>query len=273
MPAPSPQIAPDAAPLDTARLTAAGFATVVHHAVVGSTMDDARRLADDPGTALPAVVVADRQVAGRGRRGAGWWHAEGALAASIVVAGGGAGPPPPTWSLACGVALAEALRALEPSVAARVRWPNDVEVSGRKLAGILVESAGRDRAVIGIGANTSGSAAEAPAALCDRVATLPDLVGRPLDRAMLLAAFLPRFSALAAALEADPEALLVGYRPLCALDGSAVTIHVGAARHTGVCRGIGRGGALVLDTPTGRREFTSGSLADPAHVWSGPTGS
>lgn len=245
MPAPSPQIAPDTAPLDVPRLVAAGFATVVHRSAVASTMDAARALADDPATPLPAVVVADRQEAG----------------------------PRPTWALACGVALAETLRAIEPQVAALVRWPNDVEAAGRKLAGILVETAAHGRAVVGIGVNTSGTAAAAPAPIRHRVGTLPDLTGRPFDRTVLLAEFLPRCVELIAALERDPEALLDRYRPLCALDGTVVTVHSAAARHAGVCRGIARSGALVVDTPTGRREFSSGSLADPADVWPGPAGS
>lgn len=273
MPAPPPQIAPDAAPLDTPRLVAAGFATVVHRPSVASTMDEARALADEPATPLPAVVVADRQEAGRGRRGAGWWQAEGALAASLVITGAGVGPPRPIWALASGVALAEALREVAPQVAALVRWPNDVEAGGRKLAGILVETAAHGRAVVGIGVNTTGTAADAPAPIRHRVGTLPDLTGRPLDRAALLAAFLPRFVALLTAVERDADGLLVRYRPLCALDGTVVTVHAGATRHTGVCRGIAHSGALVVDTPTGREEFSSGSLADPADVWPGPVGS
>lgn len=269
MPAPPPQIAPGADPLDTARLVAAGVATVVHRARVASTMDDARVLAADPAVALPAVVVADRQEAGRGRRGAGWWQADGALAASLVVPGA-APAPRPAWALACGVALAETLTALEPGIAARVRWPNDVEAAGRKLAGILVETAAHGRVVIGLGVNTSGTAAAAPAPLRHRVATLPDLVGRPLDRAVVLAALVPRLVDLLAALEADPAALPRRYRPLCALEGTVVTLHEAGATHRGTCRGIAPSGALVIDTPTGRREFVSGSLTHPADVWPGP---
>lgn len=270
MSAPPPQFASDAEPLDTAALVAAGFATVVHRATVTSTMDEARRLADDPAAALPAVVVADRQDAGRGRRGAGWWQAEGALAASLVI-GGPARSPRPTWALACGVALAETLRTLEPRIVTSVRWPNDVEAAGRKLAGILVETGPHGRAVVGIGVNTSGSAAEAPVELRHRVGTIPDLAGRPLDRVTLLAALWPRFRDLLAALEDDPEILVARYRPLCGLDGSVVTLHAGATRHMGLCRGIAPSGALVLDTAEGRREFTAGSLTDPADVWLGST--
>ncbi len=269
MPAPPPQIASHAESLDSAALTAAGFATIVHRAAVGSTMDEARLLADDPAIRLPALVVADHQVAGRGRRGAGWWQAAGALAASIVIDGDGAGPPRPIWALACGVALAEAIRALEPGIEALVRWPNDVEVAGRKLAGILVETAAHGRAVIGIGMNTSGSATMAPAAVASRVVTLPDLVGRTLGRTAVLGEFLPRLRPLLEAIRHDPIGLQPRYRPLCALEGRIVTLHAAAERHTGLCRGIAGDGALVIDTPSGRRTFASGSLTDPGDVWPG----
>lgn len=272
MPPPPTQIASGADPLDVASLVAAGFATVVHRDALGSTMDEARSLAEDPEARLPALVIADRQTAGRGRRGAGWWQADGALAASLVIGAAGAGPPRPIWALACGVAVAESIRALEPGVEAVVRWPNDVEVAGRKLAGILVETAAHGRAVIGLGVNTSGSATDAPAALGPRVATLPDLTGRPLGREGLLAAFLPRFTELVGVLARDGEAFAARYRPLCALNGRVVTIHLGTERHEGLCRGIDAGGGLVIDGARGRRAFTSGSLSDPAAAWPGPAG-
>ena len=268
MPAPPPHLAAAADPLDPAVLRAAGYATVVLRDALASTMEEARALAVDAGAVLPAVVVADRQTAGRGRRGAGWWQADGALAASLVVAGdGAAGPPRPTWALACGVALAESIRALAPTVAAVVRWPNDVEAAGRKLAGILVETAHHGRAVIGVGVNTSGSAADAPLPLRHRVGTLPDLTGRRLPRAALLAAFLPRVMDLLDAMAGAPETLLSRYRPLCGLEGTAVTLHVGDERHAGICRGIAATGALVIETAAGRREFAAGSLSDPAAIW------
>jgi BirA family biotin operon repressor/biotin-[acetyl-CoA-carboxylase] ligase len=231
-----------------------------------STMVRSRELASDPGCPLPAVVIADRQTKGRGRRGAAWWQAPGSLAVSIVLETG-AGPPPPAWSLACGVALAETLRTVEPAVAAVVRWPNDIEVAGRKLAGILVEAVADGRAIFGIGVNTTGSAAAAPPAIADRVATVPDLAGTALPRGRLLAAFLPRFRGLLGLLAVDPEQLPRRHRPLCPLDGQAVTLHAADGPHFGVCRGIAADGGLVLDTAAGRRHFTSGSLTDPAAVW------
>jgi len=255
-------------PIDPAALHAAGFAAVEVLAEAESTMIRARELAADASCPLPVAVIADRQTRGRGRRGARWWQPPGSLAVSIVLTAD-AGTPPPSWSLACGVALAETLRAVTPGVEAVVRWPNDVEVAGRKLAGILVEAVAGGRTIFGIGVNTTGSAAAAPAALVRRVATLPDLVGTALPRERLLVEFLPRFRRLLRELAADPGLLPRRYRPLCALDGEPVTIHVDAARHHGICRGIASDGALMIDTAAGRMRFASGSLTDPADVWHG----
>lgn len=267
MPAHPTHPAPDAEPLDRELLRRAGFATIVHLDAVGSTMEPARRLAEDPDARLPAVVVADRQTAGRGRRGAGWWQAPGSLAASLVLEADGDPAPRPLWSLACAVALAESLEALAPGLVALVRWPNDVEAGGRKVAGILVESCGPGRAIFGVGVNTHSSAAAAPAALAARVATLPDLTGVSPGREPVLAALLERFADLVAAERTAPGAIAARYRPRCALVGRAVTVHAGAVEQRGTCRGVADSGALVLDTPAGRLDVVAGSLTHPADVW------
>lgn len=262
-----PATAPD--PIDPAVLVRPGcLATFEHLDCVCSTMERARDIAADDTLPLPAAVVADRQSLGRGRRGARWWQPPGGLVTSIVI-GCRASAPRPAWSLACGVALAETIRLLEPAVRAVVRWPNDVEVEGRKLAGIIVETAGPQRVIIGVGVNTTGSALEAPAALRDRVATLPDITGRPLPRERLLNAFVPRLLTLLEAMATDPAALLTRYRPLCSLDGTIVTVYGADASHTGTCRGIMADGTLVLDTPAGLILFAAGSLTAPGDVWRG----
>ena len=259
-------------PIDAASLVAGtGLARFEHLAEIDSTMERAREFAVDPGCPLPAAVVADRQSAGRGRRGARWWQADASLTVSVVVDAGPerAAPPPAVWSLACGVALAEALAELEPDVEPQVRWPNDVEVQGRKLAGILVEAPAGGRAIFGVGVNTAGSSRDAPAALAQRLVTVPDLTGRVLPRQQLLLAFLPRLFALLAATAADPRAFVERYRARCGLDGHPITVFRGAERLTGICRGIAGDGSLVLDTAAGRTFVTSGSLTDPDQVWRG----
>lgn len=246
-----------------------GLESFEHHPQAASTMDRAREIAGDPRARLPAAVVADRQTHGRGRQGARWWQSPGGLAVSLVVRAADRAGPPPIWSLACGVALAEAVAAAAPGVVPLVRWPNDVEAAGRKLAGILVETAPGGRAIFGLGVNTTGSTADAPEPLRKRIITLPDLTGRPLPRQALLVEFLPRFLGLLEEINTHPGRLAERYRPLCALDGHAVTIHRAGGSLRGMCRGIDADGALLLDTAAGRVAVVSGSLTDPVDVWRG----
>lgn len=261
-------------PFDPDVLVRAGLlAHVEHLAETDSTMNVARQLAAEPAARLPLLVIADRQVQGRGRRGAGWWQAPGSLAMSLVVDAhtlSRSGLPPATWSLACGVALAESIRELVPDIEAVVRWPNDVEVRGhKKLAGILVETAALGRVIFGVGVNTTGTAADAPEAIRHRVATIPEIVRQPLSRQVFLGVFIPQLVTLLAKMEQDPAVLPARYRPLCGITGSTVTVHWGEERHTGICRGIADDGRLILDTPTGPMFFVSGSLTHPDDVWPG----
>jgi BirA family biotin operon repressor/biotin-[acetyl-CoA-carboxylase] ligase len=259
---------------DPVTLIRAGLlAHVEHLAETNSTMDVARRMAARPDAGTPLLVIADRQRSGRGRRGAGWWQAPGSLAVSLVVDAHGLGArglPPATWSLACGVAIAESIREVVPSIEAVVRWPNDVEVPGhKKLAGILVETAPEGRVIFGVGVNTTGTVADAPEAIRHRVATMPDVAGQSLSRQTLLAAFIPRLFSLLSRMAHDPAELPARYRPLCCLTETTVTIHVGDTRYTGICQGIADDGQLILDTSEGVMHFGSGSLTPPEDVWPG----
>ncbi len=263
-------------PIEEAWLrAAAGLAAAEVLPEAASTMDRARELAADPHSRLPAVVIAGRQTDGRGRRGAAWWQPPGSLAVSLVVDGAAVeGGVKPTWSLACGMALAETIRDLEPTVEARVRWPNDVEVAGRKLAGILVEnilveSIAAGRVVFGVGVNTSGHGRDAPEPLRQRVVTLPDVTGRTMPRQRLLAALVPRLLELLGRLAVEPRTLSRRYRPLCSLTGGTVRVFVGDTIHAGVCRGIDDGGGLIIETETGRTVVRSGSLTPPGDEWRG----
>ena len=273
MPHPSRPDAIDATSLE-ARLR---FATVEHLAEAESTMDRARELADSTGP-LPAIVVADTQTRGRGRRGASWWQAEGSLAASLVYDSSdlGGSEPLSRWSLACGIAVAEAVRAIEATIDARVRWPNDVEVGTRKLAGILVETARGGRVIFGIGVNTTGSAADAPEAVRHRVATIPDLVGRPIRRDAILVEIVERLAPLCREIAARPESLVARYSPLCGLSGKPIRLHVGGDRVggdiiDGICRGIAADGSILIERHSAVESFTSGTLTPPGTEWRGST--
>lgn len=257
-------------PIDPAILGAILGGSVEHLVETPSTMERGRALAAEAGR-LPAVVVADRQTAGRGRQGAAWWQAPGSLTTSVVIDARDLGGTEPAawWSLATAVALATALEDLAPAVAPRVRWPNDLFVAERKLAGILVERVGAHRAVFGVGVNTTGSAVTAPAPLRDRVATWPDLTGTILPRQTLLVAFLPRLVGTLRECIARPSRLVELFRPRCGLSGSDLTVYQGPRVLSGRCQGIDADGALVLDTVAGRLHLASASLTPPQAVWRG----
>jgi BirA family transcriptional regulator, biotin operon repressor / biotin---[acetyl-CoA-carboxylase] ligase len=141
---------------------------------------------DDP---EGATVVADHQTRGRGRLGRVWEDLPGrSILMSVLLR---PRPPMPLWpelSLVAGEAVARALRA-ETGVDATLRHPNDVVVAGRKLAGILPE-ARSGRVVLGIGVNVGHEAAELPADTAKPPTSLRVELGRPVERAPLVAAIL-----------------------------------------------------------------------------------
>jgi BirA family biotin operon repressor/biotin-[acetyl-CoA-carboxylase] ligase len=161
---------------------------------VGSTSDHAIRLSRDASLPTPALVVARQQTAGRGRGEHTWWSADGALTLSLVL-----GPDDhhlaerdwPKISLAMAVAVRDALAEVLPEAAVTTKWPNDVLIGEKKVAGILIESPGggppaSTRLVIGIGVNVNNSFQNAPPELQETGTALCDIDGRKHDLETLL---------------------------------------------------------------------------------------
>ncbi len=140
----------------------------VHLEETASTNDVARELARD-GATHGTTVSTDRQTAGKGRQGRSWsGGGPGQIALSVVVRGDVVDRLLP---LRAGLAVAQLA-----GTTARVKWPNDVLVDGRKVAGVLVEREG-EAAIVGIGVN----AAIDVAALPDDIAARAGTLGLPLD--------------------------------------------------------------------------------------------
>lgn len=141
-------------------MTAPSPFAVIEHDILESTNDEACRLASD-GAEEGTVVWAHRQKAGRGRRGRRWQSPEGNLYFSAILRP--AAPPAAAaqLSLVAAVAMAETLAELLPNgVRVEQKWPNDVLVGGKKIAGILLESSGAtadrvDWVVVGCGLNVA----------------------------------------------------------------------------------------------------------------------
>ena len=124
---------------------------------IDSTNEEARRLAA-AGERGPVWLRADRQTAGRGRRGRAWESPAGNLAATLLIVPGKPASECAQLSFVTAIAAADAASGFAANAEIKVKWPNDVLANGRKLAGILLESAsGGDGALtflaIGIGMN------------------------------------------------------------------------------------------------------------------------
>jgi BirA family transcriptional regulator, biotin operon repressor / biotin---[acetyl-CoA-carboxylase] ligase len=232
------------------------------HEVIASTNDRALELAADGHLALPFLVAAERQTAGRGRGANRWWSSPGSLAFSVVVESPTSEVDParrPRIALVAGLAVCEAIETLLPGCEVRVKWPNDVYVAGRKVCGILVESR-PPRVVVGIGINVNNAAAEAPAELRGTVISLRDAGGRAFDRTDVLTGVLRRLCASLGEFERGEDDLLSRWAPRCFLTGRIVRIESGGRATDGRCRGIDEEGALMLDTEAGLSRHVAGAV-------------
>jgi len=200
----------------------------LHLRATGSTNDRARELAE-AGAAHGTLVTAGEQTAGRGRQGRTWVTPPGtAIAASLVLRDFDDLLP-----LRAGLAVAD----IAPG-RALVKWPNDVWVDGRKIAGILAESRSEPRwAVLGIGVNVAGDAAELPAG-AGTLGKSPEEVEGVLSDLL---------AALARRLGEDRSAALSALRERDALRGEPVRWQDGE----GTGAGIDDSGALLVTLPNG----------------------
>ena len=229
-----------------------------HLGVVGSTMTEAAAWAGK-GAPHGAVVVAEHQTAGRGRHGRAWAAPPGeSLLFTVVLRPELEHARLGLVPLAAGLGVAEAVGAW--GVEARVKWPNDVRVGGRKLAGVLAEAshgAGGAVVLLGVGLNVRQSAfpdglaatsvqmeAGAPAGPLDVLPQVLSAIGRRLDQARTDPA----------SLVADVEARLEGV-------GQRVTVRehaTGAALVEGRALGLAADGALRVGTDAGERAVYAG---------------
>lgn len=222
---------------------------LIWHAATGSTNADAAAAARD-GAVEGTVVVAEEQSAGRGRLGRTWVSAARVnLYASVVLRPWIVPAEAPQLSLVAGLAVAAALE--REGLDARIKWPNDVLLDGRKVCGILTEiEAEADRVsfvVVGIGVNLNSTLEHFPAELHDKATSVVLASGRRVDRARFAARLLAElerryegfrehgFAALAAEWESRSDML-----------GREICVSAGGEELGGICLGIDSDGALLL---------------------------
>jgi BirA family transcriptional regulator, biotin operon repressor / biotin---[acetyl-CoA-carboxylase] ligase len=234
---------------------------LVAFATVGSTNDEAKAMAR-AGADAGTLVWAKEQTAGRGRRGRQWVSPPGNLYLSLIARPDGAAPMAAQLGFVAALGLGEALLDLAgPALPLAYKWPNDLLVGGRKLAGILLESETRGEAVdfvvIGIGVNLASrpAGAEFPAT------SLTDEGFGDIAAAPLLQAFVGHFAAWEARWRNG------GFAPVRAAwlaradgIGNDIRVRLDRATLTGRFLDLDADGALLLDAAGGRRRIAAGDV-------------
>ena len=197
------------------------------------------------------VVTADEQSAGRGRRGNPWFAPPGACLLYSALMREYEPDVSPLLPLAIPLAVCEAAEKVAP-VRCRVKWPNDVWIDERKLAGVLVEARPEEGwAVIGVGLNVAVAPDEFPSELRETATSLVPTEaegGRAPGGARSLGAALASLNeALSGWAEAGRDQVLEAYRTRDALCGREISWDGGA----GTAKEIDEHGHLVVETPAG----------------------
>jgi BirA family transcriptional regulator, biotin operon repressor / biotin---[acetyl-CoA-carboxylase] ligase len=250
---------------------------ILWYADVASTNDLAATLAER-GTPEGCVVVANAQSAGRGRQGRSWASPAGAgVYASAVLRP--AEHALPLLTIAAGVAVADGIHAATGLVP-DLKWPNDVFVGGRKVAGVLAEASSRVRAdfqgvgaglqigpggaiqyvVVGFGINVMPAAY--PPEIAARATSLEGELGRSVDRGLLLAECLCSLAARYQDLERGRmNAVVEAWRARAASTlGRRVQWNAAGGALEGVAENIDDMGALVVRTKAGLTRVTAGEM-------------
>ncbi len=224
-------------------------------AEVGST-NDAVMAAGRAGAPEGLAILADRQTAGRGRRGRTWDSPPGVgLYTSILLRPGQPAARAPLLTLAAGLAVAEAIQEVA-GLAVRLKWPNDVMLDGRKVAGILTEMATVDawvnHVVVGIGINVNHGRQDLPEEAFPVATSLAVASGQTIARWDLAAAVynsLDRWYRVFR--EGDSGTILVRGRERSATLGQTVDVYAGEERWRGLALDLDADGALLVQDEAG----------------------
>jgi BirA family biotin operon repressor/biotin-[acetyl-CoA-carboxylase] ligase len=232
--------------------------SVEYHDVLASTQTRARELAAEG--ASRAVVVANEQSAGQGTRGRVWVAPRGtSLLASWIVRP--APVAPALFAALAGVAVARALGALT-GADARLEWPNDVHVDGRKVAGALAHATSDGDGgvlVLGIGINVHQQPGDFPKELSARAISLV-MAGHSVDRLALLARLTRELDRLEE--PSERSAALEEWRGRSTFLGKTVEVRAGErAPYRGVAAAIDDDGALLVRTSSGTERVVAGEVA------------
>lgn len=226
---------------------------------IGSTNDRARVLA---AAAAPpfSVVIAEKQTRGRGRGGRRWDSPAGLGLWMSVLLRPAASEALRLAPLLVGLAACRAVELVARGLSASLKWPNDVLLGGRKVAGVLCEVAGEEALVAGVGFNVKQRLGDFPAELRERAVSLEMAAGRAVSRGQLAGALLREMRQLLARPPLrlqGPVASEIARRD--ALVGAVVQVEGGVC---GTARGIDASGRLLVEAlPGSLMAVSAGSVS------------
>ncbi len=240
---------------------------------VGSTSDELRLLARD-GAVHGTVVCADEQLSGRGRQGRPWFSAPGNLYLSVLLRAALPVRRSAELAFVAGLAVADAVdAALLSGHQARLKWPNDVQIDGAKVAGVLVERADGDEGtvscILGIGVNVGHAPSGLPyPATCLREHGSASVAAA---RARVLAAIAARWDQW---LGDGFGVVRADWRARGPQAGAPLRVSLPGGAVDGTFAGLDADGALLLHTASGTRRFITGDVValPPAVVGSAGQG-
>lgn len=234
-------------------------------AETGSTNADiAAALAAGEGWREGDWLVADRQVAGKGRQGRAWLDGSGNFTGSTVVQLSPYDPPAHTLSFVTSLAIYEAIVAILPNPSSlRLKWPNDILLQGGKLSGILLERV-QDVVVIGVGVNL----AQAPHVPDRRTIALAQLMPSPSRNGFAHRLAQGFATELSRWRQFGLEPILGRWKAAAHSPGTTMQVHDPSGECiTGTYAGLANDGALLLDLPDGaRRGIHAGDVTLPENT-------
>ncbi|MCF6095953.1 biotin--[acetyl-CoA-carboxylase] ligase [Thermovorax subterraneus] len=229
---------------------------IYYYPSIGSTNDEAKKLAQN-GAPHGTLVIAEEQTGGKGRLGRRWVSPprEG-IWLSIILRPSMEPYEAPRITITCAVAAAKAIRKVT-GIDCRIKWPNDLLVEGKKVAGILTEmSADMDSinfVVVGIGINVNN--ADFPDEIKETATSLKLAYGKNVDRLKILTEFLLQFEELYRVLEErNFEKILEEWRKLSCNLGRRVRIIGKNFELEGIALDVDSDGALLIKTDGGKVE-------------------
>jgi BirA family transcriptional regulator, biotin operon repressor / biotin---[acetyl-CoA-carboxylase] ligase len=233
---------------------------LVFHEQSGSTNDLAKSVI--PAAGETVLFLSELQTGGRGRGENSWSVSEGSLTFSLLVDTRAFDIPMskrPLLPLASGVAVRDAIFHILPDEATEVKWPNDVMLNGRKLAGILVEphECCEHHVIIGVGMNVGNVIDDAD--LRSVAISLADFDVK-VSRTSVLMGVLIELAGRLSQVRGERGALIDALNACSYLQGKEIRINAAGHVSRGRCRRIDRDGALILDNDGSEHRYLAGSV-------------